>query len=148
MRVSSRRSGGSLRESVWNSVTTPGEGVCVGVGVWRHISNQRVACCKKLRTHPPPPPFPLRASLSSLMKSKAETLEVKLLLFAIQKTTSFEKMLAQRFSSSLYVRRTSLAKDGLALSFLLHVFSHVHSSICHHNNTLLHVVSHEYGNPC
>ncbi len=35
------------------------------------------------------------------MKNKAAQLEVKLLLFAIQKTTSFEKLLAQRFANSV-----------------------------------------------
>ena len=49
-----------------------------------------------------------RASLSSLMQLRAGDLEVKLLLFAIQKTTSFEKMLAQRFSNSKYLETVRL----------------------------------------
>lgn len=36
-----------------------------------------------------------------MMKERAAQLEVKLLLFAIQKTTSFEKVLAQRFANSM-----------------------------------------------
>ena len=48
-------------------------------------------------------PPQLRGSLSTLMRQRADDLEVKLLLFAIQKTTSFEKMLAQRFSNSKYL---------------------------------------------
>jgi hypothetical protein len=42
-----------------------------------------------------------REELSKLMKERAAQLEVKLLLFAIQKTTSFEKLLAQRFANSV-----------------------------------------------
>ena len=45
----------------------------------------------------------VRKSLSSLMKSREADLEVKLLLFAIQKTTTFEKFLANRFVSSEYM---------------------------------------------
>ena len=44
-----------------------------------------------------------RKGLSTVMKAKADQLEVKLLLFAIQKTTAFEKFLAQRFISSSYM---------------------------------------------
>lgn len=57
-------------------------------------------------------PFLCRKSLSSLMKSRSDNLEVKLLLFAIQKTTSFEKMLAQRFASSSYMETVSSAVMG------------------------------------
>ena len=41
-----------------------------------------------------------RGELSKIMASKSSNLEVKLLLFAIQKTTGFEKLLATRFSVS------------------------------------------------
>ena len=41
------------------------------------------------------------------MKNKAADLEVKLLLFAIQKTTTFEKFLAQRFAGSPYMETVS-----------------------------------------
>lgn len=41
------------------------------------------------------------------MKNKAADLEVKLLLFAIQKTTAFEKFLAQRFTGSPYMETVS-----------------------------------------
>ena len=44
-----------------------------------------------------------RASLSKLMKARAGELEVNLLLYAIQKTTSFEKLLVQRFVNSKYM---------------------------------------------
>ena len=54
-----------------------------------------------------PPSLSDRTSLSSLMKARAAELEVKLLLFAIQKTTSFEKMLAQRYAGSKYLESVS-----------------------------------------
>ena len=44
-----------------------------------------------------------RTGLSKLMKSRAGELDVNMLLYAIQKTTSFEKLLAQRFINSQYV---------------------------------------------
>lgn len=44
-----------------------------------------------------------KKGLSNVMKAKSDQLEVKLLLFAIQKTTAFEKFLAQRFVSSTYI---------------------------------------------
>ncbi len=44
-----------------------------------------------------------RDGLSKLMKSRAADLEVNMLLYAIQKTTSFEKLLAQRFINSKYM---------------------------------------------
>lgn len=49
-----------------------------------------------------------RKGLSSLMKSRAADLEVKLLLYAIQKTTAFEKFLALRFVSSKYMEEVSM----------------------------------------
>ena len=51
--------------------------------------------------------FPSRESLSQLMKTRSAELDVKLLLFAIQKTTSFEKLLAQRFINSNYMETVS-----------------------------------------
>jgi hypothetical protein len=44
-----------------------------------------------------------KKGLSTVMKARESQLEVKLLLFAIQKTTTFEKFLAQRFISSPYI---------------------------------------------
>ena len=44
-----------------------------------------------------------RSGLSKLMKSRASELEVNMLLYAIQKTTSFEKLLAQRFLNSKFM---------------------------------------------
>jgi hypothetical protein len=41
------------------------------------------------------------------MKTRSAELDVKLLLFAIQKTTSFEKLLAQRFINSNYMETVS-----------------------------------------
>ena len=92
-------------------------------------STRYVGCVLSLLPHhldvptctPPPPPLASclptnlsptifvhltaynRESLSQLMKSRAAELDVKLLLFAIQKTTSFEKLLAQRFGNSEYM---------------------------------------------
>ena len=42
------------------------------------------------------------------MQGRGTDIEVKLLLFAIQKTTAFEKMLAQRFASSVYLESVRL----------------------------------------
>ena len=53
-----------------------------------------------------------RGSLSNLMRQRADDLEVKLLLFAIQKTTSFEKLLAQRFSNSRYLESVRQQPHG------------------------------------
>lgn len=44
-----------------------------------------------------------KSALSSMMSTRSSELEVKLLLFAIQKTTTFEKTLAQHFSGSSYL---------------------------------------------
>ena len=46
---------------------------------------------------------PVRSALSAMMVARSSELEVKLLLFAIQKTTTFEKTLAQHFSGSSYL---------------------------------------------
>lgn len=46
-----------------------------------------------------------RSGLSKLMKSRAGELEVNMLLYAIQKTTSFEKLLAQRYTTSAYMEK-------------------------------------------
>ena len=56
---------------------------------------------------PPTTNLPSRESLSQLMKTRSAELDVKLLLFAIQKTTSFEKLLAQRFINSDYMETVS-----------------------------------------
>lgn len=50
------------------------------------------------------------------MQLRAGDLEVKLLLFAIQKTTSFEKMLAQRFSNSCYLESVRPADTNMNAS--------------------------------
>uniref|UniRef100_A0A8D2NCU1 Vacuolar protein sorting-associated protein 53 homolog n=1 Tax=Zonotrichia albicollis TaxID=44394 RepID=A0A8D2NCU1_ZONAL len=42
--------------------------------------------------------FPAEAELSKIMRTRAKEIEVKLLLFAIQRTTNFEGLLAKRFS--------------------------------------------------
>lgn len=47
--------------------------------------------------------FLTRTGLSKLMKSRGGELEVNMLLYAIQKTTAFEKLLAQRFIASKYM---------------------------------------------
>ena len=47
--------------------------------------------------------FFIRSALSSMLEKRSSELEVKLLLFAIQKTTTFEKTLAQHFSGSSYL---------------------------------------------
>ncbi|KAG9462792.1 hypothetical protein GDO78_023130, partial [Eleutherodactylus coqui] len=39
-----------------------------------------------------------RNDLSKIMRTRAKEIEVKLLLFAIQRTTNFEGLLAKRFS--------------------------------------------------
>ena len=61
----------------------------------------------------------LRESLSQLMKTRSGELNVELLLFAIQKTMSFEKLLAQRFSNSDYMALVSCYHDNTA-----HVTTH------------------------
>ena len=40
----------------------------------------------------------LRIELAKIMRTRAKEIEVKLLLFAIQRTTNFEGFLAKRFS--------------------------------------------------
>lgn len=44
------------------------------------------------------PSLSCRAELSKIMRTRAKEIEVKLLLFAIQRTTNFEGLLAKRFS--------------------------------------------------
>ena len=56
------------------------------------------------------------------MKTRSAELDVKLLLFAIQKTTSFEKLLAQRFINSDYVEAVSHYKKLLYSSLVLSLF--------------------------
>ena len=46
------------------------------------------------------------------MSSKADSLDVKLLLYAIQKTTSFEKTLAQRFMQSSFMEEVREGEGG------------------------------------
>lgn len=41
------------------------------------------------------------------MRSRAGDLEVKLLLYAISKTTAFEKLLAQKYANSPYILSVS-----------------------------------------
>lgn len=40
----------------------------------------------------------LRVELAKVMRTRAKEIEVKLLLFAIQRTTNFEGLLAKRFT--------------------------------------------------
>lgn len=47
---------------------------------------------------PTPPPLSFRTELAKIMRTRAKEIEVKLLLFAIQRTTNFEGLLAKRFS--------------------------------------------------
>ncbi len=49
----------------------------------------------------------LRSTLSKMMKRRAGDVEVNMLLYAIGKTTSFEKLLAQRFLQSKYMEMVS-----------------------------------------
>lgn len=42
--------------------------------------------------------FVLRVELAKVMRTRAKEIEVKLLLFAIQRTTNFESLLAKRFT--------------------------------------------------
>lgn len=42
--------------------------------------------------------FLLRVELAKVMRTRAKEIEVKLLLFAIQRTTNFEGLLAKRFT--------------------------------------------------
>lgn len=42
--------------------------------------------------------FSQRAELAKVMRTRAKEIEVKLLLFAIQRTTNFEGLLAKRFT--------------------------------------------------
>lgn len=44
------------------------------------------------------PLFFLRVELAKVMRTRAKEIEVKLLLFAIQRTTNFEGLLAKRFT--------------------------------------------------
>lgn len=43
-------------------------------------------------------PLFLRVELAKVMRTRAKEIEVKLLLFAIQRTTNFEGLLAKRFT--------------------------------------------------
>ena len=53
-----------------------------------------------------------REALANQMSSRADALDVKLLLYAIQKTTSFEKTLAQRFMTSSFMEEVSGGGGG------------------------------------
>lgn len=63
-----------------------------------------------------------RAELSKIMRTRAKEIEVKLLLFAIQRTTNFEGLLAKRFSGCTLgdgtVVRAFLKGSPLLSSFL------------------------------
>eukprot|EP00117_Sycon_ciliatum_P034852 scpid28331/ scgid26521/ Vacuolar protein sorting-associated protein 53 homolog len=52
-----------------------------------------------------------RGELSKLMAAKSSNLEVKLLLFAIQKTTGFEKLMATRFAVSIVQQEQEEAEE-------------------------------------
>ena len=87
VRVSSPVSGAYLREWLWNSATIQGYELFMRL---LHTANS-------MYIH--------RTSLTNQMSSRADSLDVKLLLYAIQKTTSFEKTLAQRFMQSPYMEQ-------------------------------------------
>ena len=65
--------------------------------------------------------LPCRSSLSKLMKNRAGELEVNMLLYAIQKTTSFEKLLAQRFLTSKYMEKV-FGKMGCGVCLVISLF--------------------------
>ena len=58
------------------------------------------------------------------MSSKAGSLDVKLLLYAIQKTTSFEKTLAQRFMQSSFMEEVRREGRGERLGEVDCLHSH------------------------
>ena len=58
------------------------------------------------------------------MRGRGTDIEVKLLLFAIQKTTAFEKMLAQRFASSVYLESVSIILRLVTVPFVNTHFRH------------------------
>ena len=49
------------------------------------------------------------------MKTRGADLDVKLLLFAIQKTTTFEKFLSNRFVTSSYIESVSSTAHTLVI---------------------------------
>lgn len=73
--------------------------------------------------------FPKRVELSKVMRTRAKEIEVKLLLFAIQRTTNFEGLLAKRFTGCTLtdapVVRTSTGRLLLVITsgriFILHL---------------------------
>ena len=71
------------------------------------------------------PPLSSRESLSQLMKTRSAELDVKLLLFAIQKTTSFEKLLAQRFINSDYMEAVSHCLYQTTISLEIFVLKNI-----------------------
>lgn len=60
----------------------------------------------------------LRTELSKIMRTRAKEIEVKLLLFAIQRTTNFEGLLAKRFSGCTLGDGTVVSRSNPFYSFL------------------------------
>lgn len=54
--------------------------------------------------------LPFRTELAKIMRTRAKEIEVKLLLFAIQRTTNFEGLMAKRFSGCTLVDGTVVRK--------------------------------------
>ena len=66
-----------------------------------------------------------RTELAKVMRTRAKEIEVKLLLFAIQRTTNFEGLLAKRFSGCTLTDRPGVR----------HTHTHTHTlslSLGHH----------------
>lgn len=97
---------------------------CYGEYIWEEVSF--LLWCTLL-TH--------RKDLSKIMTARVQELDVKLLLFAIQRTTTFESLLAQRFVQHGYEVTKFTAIDTYCIvldSFLLcdcYVFASL-SQIC------------------
>lgn len=80
------------------------------------------------------PPLSFRAELAKIMRTRAKEIEVKLLLFAIQRTTNFEGLLAKRFSGC------TLA-DGTVVSGFLKSSPLVHSCFGRKKDSFLHIAT-------
>lgn len=64
------------------------------------------------------------------MRSRSDDLDVKLLLYAIQKTTSFEKTLAQRFLQSPYMEEVSGDRVKSTTPSKYHFFPETNQLLC------------------
>ena len=88
-----------------------------------------------------------------LMKSCAVELDVKLPLFANQKTTSFEKLLVQRFTGSNNIELVGYLHGNNLVYHThthhhtplhSHMHTHTHSHICTHSHTHTHTHTSSY----